>query len=124
MRHRFEGHLIHKRWVAEHSFGNYQRVKMFVVEDGHRRTGRLAPHRPGEALVMRMRPKHRRCRCPCQPGARSRLGPVCGAVLSSAGDGCGRPDWDLASTELLWTAKCVVSTVGRPEPVVGCDRGC
>jgi hypothetical protein len=44
--------------------------------------------------------------------------------LSSAGDGCGRLDWDLASTELLWTAKCVVSTVGRPEPVVGCDRGC
>lgn len=51
-------------------------------------------------------------------------GPVCGAVLSSAGDGCGRLDWDLASTELLWTAKCVVSTVGRSEPVVGCDRGC
>ena len=46
MRHRFEGHLIHKRCVAEHSFGNYERVKMFVVEDGHRRTGRLAPHLP------------------------------------------------------------------------------
>jgi TrwC relaxase len=46
VRHRFEGHLIHKRCVAEHSFGNYQRVKMFVVEDGHRRTGRLAPHLP------------------------------------------------------------------------------
>ena len=73
---------------------------------------------------MRMRPNIGAVVVLTQPGARSRLGPVCGAVLSSAGDGCGRLDWDLASTELLWTAKCVVSTVGRPEPVVGCDRGC
>lgn len=110
MRHRFEGHLIHKRWVAEHSFGNYQRVKMFLVEDGHRRTGRLAPHRSGEALVMRMRPNI---------GAVVVLtnqvhGPGWGR---SAGRCCPRPETAAGALIGIWLAR---NCCGRPS--VLCQR--